>query len=51
MKIVEIDIEKTYTKSAYAREKQIARSTLDARIKAREVKVVKVKGTTLIIAK
>lgn len=51
MEKVTIDIGKTYTKSEYSRVYNLSRPTIDDMIKSKQLKVIKVKGTTLILAK
>jgi len=49
-KQITIDTEKTYTKSEYARVYNISRPKIDEMIKFKELRTIKVKGTTLILA-
>lgn len=49
-KPVLINPDLTYTKSEYSKNFGVARSTIDARIKAKEINFIEVNGTTLIIA-
>lgn len=50
-KEVLIDVNKTYTKSEYAKAYNISRPTIDKWIEDKTLKVIEVKGTTLILAK
>jgi len=49
-KQVFIDTSKTYTKSEYARAYNVSRPKIDDMIKTKELKSIKVKGVTLILA-
>jgi len=46
---IKLDPEKTYTKSEYSKTFGISRPTIDKMIKESQLKVLKVKGTVLIV--
>lgn len=50
MNEVRINPDKTYTKSEYSKRFGISRPTVDRMIKDKEIKVIRVKGTVLIVA-
>lgn len=46
---IKLDPEKTYTKSEYSKTFNVSRPTIDKMIKDNQLKVLKVKGTVLIV--
>jgi len=50
MQSITIEPEKLYTKSAYAKAYSVSRPTLNKWIQTKEVKSIRIKGATLVIA-